>query len=145
MEPIALIHNLSDLIGTCYFEFLPGGYKQQFWNEGSVFLAEATFGLIEPIIMRRERNFDHCAFVDIRRHIWEQIIADLVALAKRCDTATCIGDFSSDIWFSSTTMQDDFAHDFAASAYALSKMSRELTGWLREALREHECIAILGM
>ena len=145
MTPIALIHNLSDLKGTCYFEFLPGGYKGQCWNEGSVFLAELTFSLIEPIIKRHEQEFDHYLFVDIRRDAWEPIITDLIALAKRCETATCVGDLAGEIEFFFETYEAEFAADFAASTHALSQLSHELAGWLREALRKHECIAILGM
>lgn len=145
MEPIRLIRDLNELRGTCYFEFLPGEFKQHCWNDGSVFLAEETFGFIEPIIVRHERKFDHYAFVGIRRHAWEQISADLAALANRCDRATSIGDLADDVGFFFTTTEQEFAADFQASVADLSRLSSELANWLRSTLQEHECISILGM
>lgn len=47
---IRLIRNNKDRDGTCYFEFLPGIYRDKCWNEESVFMDEEVFGFIEPIL-----------------------------------------------------------------------------------------------
>ncbi len=81
MCPIRLIRDTAELSGTCYFEFLPGPYRDECWNEGSVFMAEDVFGLVEPIIARHEPRFDHYSFVGIRRPTWERILLELDQLA----------------------------------------------------------------
>lgn len=81
MGPIRLIRDTAELSGTCYFEFLPGPYRDKCWNEGSVFLAEEVFRIIEPIIARNEPQFDRYSFVGIRRPTWERILPELERLA----------------------------------------------------------------
>jgi hypothetical protein len=145
MDPIRLISNKAELQGTCYFEGLPGEYKKQCWNDGSVFLAEDVFGLIEPIIARHEPRFDHYSVVDIPRDTWERIIADLERLAERTVRAFCVADLAGDVGFFFTTTETEFAGEFQANADALARLVRELAGWVRERLREHECVSVLGM
>lgn len=144
MNSIILIHDRSELKGTCYFELLPGEYRDTCWNEGSVFLSEETFLLIEPVVARHERRFDHYSFVGIRRHVWNAIIVDLDSLAKRCESAKCLGDLGLSFSLFEST-ESEFNRDFSSSSAALAKLSRELTGWLRTTLRTHECVTILGM
>jgi hypothetical protein len=38
MEEIRIITNKGELEGTCYIEVLPGPYREQCWNEGSLFV-----------------------------------------------------------------------------------------------------------
>lgn len=115
MGPIRLIRSTSELHGTCYFEFLPGPYRDKCWNEGSVFLEEEVFGLVEPIIARHEPQFDHFAFVNIRRTTWERIIAELDQVSKSSDNRE------------------------------VSAMMAELVAWLREQLTHEQCISVLGI
>lgn len=145
MDPIRLIRDKAELQGTCYFEFLPGEYKGQCWNDASVFLAEDVFGLIEPIIARHEPRFDHYSFVAIRRHAWERIIADLERLAERAERASVVGELAGEVEFFFTTTEAEFGREFRANADSLARLARELVGWVREHLREHECVSVLGM
>jgi hypothetical protein len=145
MEPIRLIHGISELRGTCYFEFLPGEYKEKCWNDESVFLIEETFALIEPIISRHEREFDHYSFVGIRRPIWEGIIQDLKGLAIQVEGASSIDDIRGKVDFFFTTSEEEFAKEFKSNANAFAKVIRELVAWLREQLETHECVSILGL
>jgi len=145
MDPIRLIRDKAELQGTYYFEFLPGEYKGQCWNEGSVFLAEDVFGLIEPIIARHEPRFDHYSFVNIRRHAWERIIGDLERLAECAERAAGVGDLAGQVAFIFSTTEADFTREFRVNAGALGRLTQELAGWVRERLREHECVSVLGM
>lgn len=144
MAPIRLIKDKADLRGTCYFEFLPGEYKEECWNDGSVFLDEETFGLIETIIARHEPRFDHYSFVGIRRPVWERIIADLKRLAIRVDGATSASDIRDAVGFS-TTSEREFAKNLRSNAESLAKLIRELVAWLRVQLKTHESVSVLGM
>jgi hypothetical protein len=145
VDPIRLIRDKAELQGTCYIELLPGEYKGQCWNDGSVFLAEDVFGLVEPIIERHEPRFDHYSFVGIRRPAWERITADLERLAERAESAAGVGDLRGEVRFLFIPTEAEFARDFRANAEALAHLARELGGWVREQLREHECVSVLGM
>ncbi|MEX1098238.1 MAG: hypothetical protein WED34_19495 [Planctomycetales bacterium] len=147
MDEIRLIRDKAELQGTCYFELLPGDYEGQHWNDRSVFLAEEVFGLIEPIIVRHEPRFDHYSFVGIRRPAWERIIADLERLAARTETASGMSDLrgEGEVGFLFTTTETEFARHFRSNADALASLLRELLTWVRQRLREYECISVLGM
>lgn len=145
MDAIRLIRDKGELQGTGYFELLPGEYKGQCWNGGSVFVAEEVFGLIEPVIERHERRFDHYSFVGIRRPAWERITADLERLAERADAATRVGDLGGEVRFLFAETEAEFAREFRANADALARLAREVVSWVREQLREHECVSVLGV
>lgn len=49
-DPIRLIRGKTELQGTCHVELPLAEYRERCWNDGSVFLAEAVFGLVEPIV-----------------------------------------------------------------------------------------------
>lgn len=145
MDPIRLIRDKSELRGTCYFELLPGEYHERCWNEGSVFLAEEVFALIEPVIARHEPRFDHYAFVGTQRATWERIISDLERVAERVRSAKSVGGLRGEVGYFFTTTEGEFAADFELNAEALVSLIGDLVGWLREQLREQQYISILGM
>jgi hypothetical protein len=145
MDAIRLIRDKAELQGTCYFELLPGEYKGRCWNDGSVFLAEDVFGLIEPVVERHEPAFSHYSFVAIQRPAWERITADLERLAERADRATGVRDLHGEVGFIFSPTEAEFVRDFRANADALARLGRELAAWAREQLREHECVSILGI
>jgi hypothetical protein len=43
------------------------------------------------------------------------------------------------------TTEKEFSRDFRANANALAELISELIVWLREQLRQHPCVSILGM
>ncbi|HVS38847.1 MAG TPA: hypothetical protein VMS17_25040 [Gemmataceae bacterium] len=145
MDPIRLIRDKSELRGTCYFELLPGEYRERCWNDSSVFLAEEVFALIEPVIARHEPRFDHYAFVGTSRSTWERIIADLERVAEFVRTAESVGELRGQVGFFFTTSESEFAADFKPNAEALVSMIGELVSWLRDQLKQQACVSILGM
>lgn len=145
MDPIRLIRDKAELQGSGYFELLPDEYRGRCWNEESVFLAEETFGLIEPIIERHEPRFDHYSVVDIRRPAWERIAADLEQLAERLEQAALVDELRGEVRFLFTTTEAEFARQFRMNADALAQMARELAAWVRERLQNYESISVLGM
>lgn len=71
------ITDYRQLSGTCYIEVLPGKFQNQHWNPESVFFCEEHFGLIERIIARHFKDYDHFGFSDIDRASWLSIVSDL--------------------------------------------------------------------
>lgn len=115
MSPILLIRDTAELSGTCYFEFLPGPYRDQHWNSDSVFLAEDVFELIQPIIVKYVPQFNYFSFTPIRWPEWKLIISDLGKLAS------------------------------TSGNRELGIVASELSGWLKKQLTEHDCVTILGI
>jgi hypothetical protein len=145
IDQFRLICDRTELHGTCYFELLPGDYKGQCWNEGSIFVAEEVFGLVEPIIERHEPRFDHYSFVGVRRPAWERITADLERLAERAEGAAGVGDLRAEVRFLFDQSEAEFDRDFRTNADALARLVRELAKWVREQLRKFECVSVLGI
>jgi hypothetical protein len=145
MEPLCLIRDKQQLRGTCYFEFLPGKYKGQCWNEGSVFLPEEVFSYLEQVIRRHESRFDHYAFTAIRRPTWEKIIADLERLTAKIGEAEAVSDLESDVGFFFSDSAREFAKDFRVNADRLAALTRDLVAWLQEQLQKEDCVSVLGM
>ena len=92
-ERVCLIQSLSELHGTCYFEFLPGKY----WNQNSVFLTEEVFGYLEPVFKRHEPEFDHYAFIKIPKGMWILIISDFCRLIESLEQAQDIQELEGKI------------------------------------------------
>ena len=66
MDPkIRLSRDKSLLEGTAYFEFLPGHYVKEHWNDSSVFLDEEIMCLIERPFMDALPDYDHYSFFDV--------------------------------------------------------------------------------
>ncbi len=59
-----LIHNIDELEETCYFEFLPGKYKNKCWNKESIYLEEDSIALFEHKLEEINPYFDHFEFTD---------------------------------------------------------------------------------
>jgi hypothetical protein len=145
VDAIRLIRNKAQLEGTCYFELLPGEYNGVCWNDGSVFLAEDVFGLVEPIIARHEPRFDHYAFVGIPRPTWELIITDLERLAERAEAASAVSELRGEVGFVFITTEGEFARDFRTNADALARLAREIVGWVRETMQKYDCVSVIGI
>ena len=145
MDPITLLRDPAKLEGTCYIELLPGGYHESCWNPGSVFLTEEVFGYIEPMVERHEPRFDHFAFVDIERDTWTRILEDLAVQADALRSARSPAQLSPEPLFFYPGTRDAFTADFRANATRLADLIDELGTWIREQLRTHEVIAVLGM
>jgi len=56
-----------------------------------------------------------------------------------------VGDLRGELGFFFTSTAGEFATDFRVNADALACMARELADWLREQLRQHDCISVLGI
>ena len=59
-----LITDKNELESTCYFEFLPGQYKDKCWNDNSVFLSEESIAIFEDILLDIDPSYDHYAFME---------------------------------------------------------------------------------
>ena len=58
-----LISDKNELDGTCYFEFLPGKYKDKCWNDNSVFLTLDIIEIIEDLLEKSNEKYDYYDFI----------------------------------------------------------------------------------
>jgi hypothetical protein len=142
---IRLIQNLNELHGTCYFEILPGRYEGNCWNQNSVFMTEEVFGYLEPMFERNEPNFDHYAFIEIKREAWLLIIRDFCSLIEVLEQAQDIQELEGKIGFIFKDSMDRFANDFRSNAVDLIDVLRELSQWLENQLKSYDYLSVLGI
>jgi hypothetical protein len=145
MQPIHIYKNKSDLRGTVYFELLPGPYRGQCWNEGSLFFDEETFGYFEPIIERHAPDFDHYAFTEIPTSSWSTIADDLKELQNLLLNAQSIDQLEGHLGFIFGNTKRHFAENFLANKSALADVIEELLTWVIDKANKHGSITVLGL
>jgi hypothetical protein len=145
LNPIRLIHDRQELGGTVYFELLPGPYRGKCWNEGSLFVEEDVFCLLEPTISRHHSGFDHYSFTTIGSSVWREIVIDLRQLSRTAASAKTFADLRPHVGFCFTNSDADFEADFEGNKEALARLARELATWVDSCVEEKECISILGI
>jgi hypothetical protein len=52
-----LYKNTKELKSTCYFEFLPSKFQEEYWNNNSVFLSEVAICLIDDLLKKANEDF----------------------------------------------------------------------------------------
>ena len=142
---IELIHDANRLEGTAYFELLPGMYRNKCWNRGSVFLNEENFGYIEPMVESCVEKYDHYSFVEVNRDKCEKILAQLLSLKRAVHESDSIDDLDGKIGFFFADTRERFAKEFDKNKRDLEKMLSGLAGWIRQTIKEHERMSILGL
>ncbi|MDX2244531.1 MAG: hypothetical protein NW224_27975 [Leptolyngbyaceae cyanobacterium bins.302] len=142
---IRLIQNLNELHGTCYFEILPGKYEGSCWNQNSVFMTEEVFGYLEPVFERNESDFDHYAFIEIKREIWLLIIKDFRSLIEALEQAQDVRELEGKMGFIFKDSIDRFASDFRSNAVDLIGVLREFSQWLENQLEVYDYLTVLGI
>jgi hypothetical protein len=145
MEEIRIITNKGELEGTCYIEVLPGPYREQCWNEGSLFFEEEVFGYLEPIIQRHVETYDHYAFTEIKKEQWLAIINDFDKLELQLTSSKLVSDLQDQVGFIFKRGDERFSSNFDINKIALSKLISEFSKWIRAKTNEHDSITILGM
>lgn len=146
MDPhIYLIRDKRQLEGTAYFEFLPGQYTNQHWNEKSAFLDEEVLGLIEKPFMDCLPHYDHYTVCDVTASQWESILHHLRQFRERLVQAQTSEDVAGDFRCVWNSTKLSFAEDFSKNRAALIHVIDELALWVRQTLKEYDTITVLGM
>jgi hypothetical protein len=142
---IQLIRDKEKLEGTAYFELLPGRYKKKSWNEESVFLDEESFGFVEHIIEEWVEKYNHYSFVEVNEQRWEGIVVQLLSMRNRLHQARTIDELDGNVGFFFADTRERFAQQFDKNRQDLETMLYDLVKWIRQTLKEHERISILGL
>lgn len=146
MNPaIKLIRNKSELEGSAYFELLPGSFKGTHWNDGSVFLDEEVFCLIEKPFAECISGYDHYAFMEVDSGHWAGILQALRRLRDRVLHAKSIDDIQAYVCFSWRDTRVRFAKNFNQNRQDLITLIDDLVQWVSGELKRESNIAVLGM
>lgn len=142
---IELIKDVNKLEGTCYFELLPGTFKEKCWNEESVYLIEEDWDYLRPIVEKHIDSYNHYSFMSVDKISWFGIINDLNQLKLNLKTANSLNELSGQIGFFFRDSEKNFENNFTQSKIELTKMIDDLVLWLQETLKHHNKIAVLGI
>ncbi len=142
---IELIKDVSEIEGTCYFEFLPGIYKDECWNEESVYIDYLQIYYIEPILAKHINGYDHYSFMSADKTTWLDIIKDLIQTKEVLRKAQDFDELTSSLSFPFRDIENNFIDSFEESRVELMKMIDDFVLWVRETLKTHNKIAVLGM
>jgi hypothetical protein len=142
---IELIKDKNKCESTCYFEFLPGIYQDNCWNDNSVFIDYQQIYYIEPILEKYINNYDHYSFMSGSKYDWQEIIKELNQMKEVLRKAENLNDFTSTFDFTFWDSEENFAKDFDKSKAELLKMIDDFVLWVQETLKNYDKIAILGM
>ena len=145
MEAIRVIRSKAELEGTAYVELLPGPYKKQCWNEGSLFFEEEVFGYMEPIILRHFPAYDHYAFTEITASKWASITKDFRSLHAALERAASIEELKAEVGFLFRGSEARFAENFQTNRVALARLLSEVSAWVSSNAGKHGCITVLGL
>jgi hypothetical protein len=138
-----MITDQNELRGTCYIEVLPGKYQNKCWTPQSVYFEEAHFGFIELTIIRHCPKYDHYAFTDINKAIWQNILADLDRLQQRIGKSTRLSDIRDEVFITMT--ESRFVESEAENMRELRQTLNNFVRWARGILDSHDSIAVLGI
>ncbi len=142
---IELIKDVTKCQGTCYFEFLPGIYKDKCWTKESVFIDDLQIYYIEPILAKHINDYDHYTFMSADKSDWQNIIKDLNQMKEFLRKARNFNEFTSKLDFSFRDVEENFTKDFEKSKTELSRLIDDFVLWLRETLKHHNKISVLGI
>jgi len=146
MDPeIRLIRDKSLLEGTAYFEFLPGHFANEHWNDSSVFLDEEILCLIERPFMEALPDYDHYSFFDVSLTQWQATLDHLEKLRDALASAQGIHDVANQFCCIWPGTEKSFAEDFDRNRKDLIYLITEFNSWVNSTLKEHDTIAVLGM
>jgi hypothetical protein len=145
MEIIRIIRSKAELEGTAYVELLPGPYKKQCWNDGSLFFEEEVFGYLEPIILRHVPGYDHYAFTEITANKWAAIVSDFRSLEAALERAASVEELKAAVGFLLRGAEVRFAENFQANKRALARLLNEVSAWVSSKASEHGCVTVLGL
>lgn len=143
IEKIRLLRK-GEFTGTLYFEFVPGGYTGNHWQENAVYLSDEVFELIESVFVKVIPNFGRYAPNEISRSNWELIIMEFQALKETLVKAATPAELREKMWLAGK-FETLFFERFDESRFAVLKLITELNAWLNVQLETHEKVSVLGI
>jgi hypothetical protein len=142
---IKILRNKNELDGTCYMELLPGKYDGKCWSDTSIFFDEEVFGLLEPIIEKHAKGYDHYAFTEVDKNTWSKIISDLENVQKLLKSDESSEELQQHLGFLFKNTETEFFENLDQNKQDTDRLIKEFVAWLKDKLASNEVISILGI
>lgn len=138
-----LITDLSLLDGTCYFELLAGEYKDNCWNEGSIFVEESYWSdFFDTVIAKYVPNYDYYDFIYVSKTECSLIADELGRLSITVSQVRNLEDLQEII--SLYYFKEEFILDFEMEKKILSESYSFISKWFNEQSQLNGA-SVLGM
>lgn len=135
-----VIKDKSKLVGTAYFEFLPGKYSGTCWNDSSIYLNEESMSIVEGIFEMYIDGYDHYSFSEMNNEAFQLIVNALKDLILEIENDKEINGsvFNQEYYkLLNENIKDD--------KQAVNEFITVLIDWIKETSQKEETISILGI
>ncbi len=139
-----IVYSNKFLIGTNYFELLPGKFEGKHWNDNSVYIHEMDFTLLEPAFHKAFDEFYHFGCHVIHRFDWKLIIDQLIQLKEliNMDPIEHQKVYIIDYFKNSA---DNLITRYQKHKQEIILLIDELIIWINDTSKQNEYISIIGI
>ncbi|MDZ4727502.1 MAG: hypothetical protein SH817_15195 [Leptospira sp.] len=137
-----LLHNISELEGTCYIEFLPGKYTGKCWNESSIYINEETFLIFEDLFKEVLINYDHYSFNEMpasKVRLLKVKLHQRISILKNLQNNLLNGETLS------LQINELFTQKFKSNQIEIIQMLENFYDWLKKIETQNIPLSILGI
>lgn len=134
--------------GGLFIGLCPGKYSGKQSNDQAIFIAEKSFGCIEPTIkecsIQFSKKYSHWGVSEIMQDEWSGIIPKLRTLKEEAKRASSPEELLKALP-PSDTFESEFMLHFELNRNGLCDLIDQLLPWIEKALHEDHSVSILGI
>lgn len=133
----------SELDSTGYMEIGPGKYSGKHWKEGFLFVCEDAFGMVEGIVIKHFKGYDHFGMNDIPKKVGTMVSSEWLEVASALKCAT--RDEYQKLLNLDAVYRTDMADEISDNKESIIKLLTELAHAMNDFYRTEDWVCILGM
>jgi hypothetical protein len=142
---LTIYRSKAELKGTCYIEICPTKYLGKHFRDGSLFIEEEGFGILEWAFRRYIKDYDHYGFNDFSTRGMMKAARDLEIFEKMVVEGKSAEDFNGFCRMATPYLEKDLKEAIQHQRDKLLATTRELINWIREKAIETKHFSILGI
>ncbi len=139
-----LIKNKDVLWHTNYFEFLPGKFIGNMWNENSVFLDSESVFIFANEFYKVNPNYDPYFSIKFTKEQIKLLIFEIDNIIFKIRNNTYEVDFDTNM-LSYLQIKNRKENEIRKYQNEILEMLNELSNWLKETIQNHNEIWIIGL
>lgn len=140
-DRIHLITDPHELRGTLYIELMPGAYQGKCWCQGSVFLSEEAFHVLEHAFRRHVPEYNYYSFMELPRLQGVQLVAELTALSRALQGESLVAPLPPGAEEDLERIRQDADVENGVAA----ELAGRLATWLEAQFRQNDVVSVLGL
>ncbi|HWA93832.1 MAG TPA: hypothetical protein VG844_04460 [Terracidiphilus sp.] len=126
----------------------PGKFSGKQSRDQAIFIAENSFGCIEPTIkecsVQFSRKYSHWGVTEVLRDEWSEIIPKLKILKEEAMRASSPEELLK-VLSPSEVFESEFNLHFVMNRNGLCALIDQLLPWVEKTLHEDDSVSILGV